>query len=186
MYPYSTSRPPSELPPGHRSNMTPEPPRHGPPHCASWRRGGAQQPTGWTQPRPEGDRRLALTSWYSMQRNISTAVPPALPTSSPQNDPKEPHADGGGELHLRRESSCNILLARSLAHNRQPPLPLPALQPPTSNLPRKPSAARAKATRSMPTESHHQMAAQSNRRSPRSGPKHQAPTPWDRCLPTRP
>lgn len=146
------------------------------------RGGSTQRPTGWTQPHPERDRRLALTSRYSMQRNASKAVLPAQTTSSLQNNPEETHTDGRGELHPRRESFCNVLLVL-LACSQQD-------SPHRPFLPSNPTASqrillkRAKATRSVPTRSHHQMESESNRRSPRSGPKHQAPDPWDSCRPS--
>lgn len=116
-----------------------------------------------------------------MQRNVSKAVLPAPTNFSLQNDPEETHTDGGGELHLRTESSCNILLACLQQDSPHRPF-----------LPSNPTASqqillkRAKATRSVPTGSHHQMVAQSNWRSPRSGPKHQAPDPCTAALPCGP
>lgn len=125
---------------------------------------------------PRGGPKAGTHVLYSMQRNVSKAVLPAPTNFSLQNDPEETHTDGGGELHLRTESSCNILLACLQQDSPHRPF-----------LPSNPTASqqillkRAKATRSVPTGSHHQMVAQSNWRSPRSGPKHQAPDPWDRC-----
>ena len=98
-----------------------------------------------------------------------------------QNDPEETHTDGRGELHPRRESSCNALLACSQQDSPHRPF-----QPAKPTASQRILLKRAKATRSVSTRSHHQMASQSNRRSPRSGPKYQAPDPGTAADPALP
>lgn len=71
MYFIPAPGPHQSCPQGTAVTLSPEPPPARPaPLCqpekrqarGSGRRGGAQRPMGWTQPHPEGDQRLALTS----------------------------------------------------------------------------------------------------------------------------